>query len=412
MTNDALPQGAATKVSGDQRMVRQHNLAAVAQLVRSGTGYTRRDVGELLNLNKVTVSSLVGELIERGLLQQGVPDDVRGIGRPSAVLSVEEIRHLSIVIELLPSAVTATTWSLSLAERSSRTIAVSPSEAGPTRTIGRIATELRRALARATDAGQLVVGVVVALPGVIESEAGQVRLSGPLGWSDVPLREMLMAKVGTHCPPVRVERAANMATLAEWRNLPGCSSLVYLDEGSAGLGVGVVVENQLLSGHRGRAGELLFSSSNLAAKFRLDDLGLDALLRRDGRDDPAGQLPAPNPAKDDSAPEPLPVLSAGTMAAVDRLAESVADYLSTLVALLDPELVLLGGHFTTLAPYLGPTLRRSLDARLSRVWQSEIPIHFGVYGTRAARLGAATVSADGEFARLGSSGLLGAGSQA
>jgi predicted NBD/HSP70 family sugar kinase len=401
MNQDAPPHGTAAKVSGDQRMVRQHNLAAVARLVRSGTGHTRRDVGELLNLNKVTVSSLVGELIDRGLLEQNVPDDARGVGRPSAVLSVDETRHLAIVVELLPSTVTVTTWSLSLSERSSRTIAISPTELGPARTISRVATELRRTLARADDSGQQVVGVVVALPGVIESDAGHVRLSGPLGWHDVALRDRLMARVGAECPPVRIERAANMATVAEWRNLPGCSSLIYLDEGSAGLGVGVVVEDRLLSGHRGRAGELLFSSSNLAAKFRLDDLGLDALLRRtDNGTDFIGASPTSTAKPASSTPAIGQALTAKTRAAVDRLAESVADYLSTLVALLDPELVLLGGHFTTLAPHLGPTLRRSLDARLSRVWQTEIPIHFGVYGPRAARLGAATVAADQEFGRL------------
>lgn len=389
-------------------MVRQHNLAAVAGLVRSGPGYTRRDVGELLNLNKVTVSSLVGELITRGLLQQAVPDDARGVGRPSAVLSVDDVRYESIVVELLPSSVTVSTWSLALTQRTSRTLEISPAQLGPARTITRVATDLRRTLAAAQRRGTQVVGMVIALPGVIESGVGHVRLSGPLGWSDVDLRARLVGKVGAGCPPVHVERSVTMATLAEWRNLPGSSSLIYLDEGSAGLGVGVVVENRLLSGHRGRAGELLFAHSNLAAQFRLDDLGLDALLRQDDH----GDADRPRAAE----------LPRRTRAAVDRLAESVADYLSTLVALLDPELVLLGGHFTTLAPYLGPTLRRSLDAKLSRVWQSEIPIQFGAYGVTATAIGAATVAADKEFARLNppvptsvqrpdASRLLGAGGQ-
>lgn len=387
MTRHERPTGATRAGTADQRTVRQHNLATVAQLVRSGDAQTRRDIGELLGLNKVTVSSLVGELISRGLIQQSVPDDSRGVGRPSAVLGVDATANTSIVVEILPAAVTVTTWSLALTQRTIKTLAVEPADAGPTKTINRIATEVRRALVHAQAQHSYVVGIAVALPGVIESAVGSVRLSGPLGWTDVALRDLLVAKIGADCPPVHVERLANMATVAEWRDIPGCSSLVYLDEGSAGLGVGVVVENGLLTGYRGRAGELLFPArTNLAKLFRLDDLGLDALL-----DD---QQRSPGTEVDPSK------LSARTRASLERLAEAVADCLSTLVALLDPELVVLGGHFTTLAPYLGPPLRRTLDAKLARVWQSEIPVHFGSHGTSAARLGAATILADAAFAQL------------
>jgi predicted NBD/HSP70 family sugar kinase len=390
MTRVDRPTGVSRTATADQRTVRLHNLAAVAHLVRSGQARTRREIGELLGLNKVTVSSLVVDLIGRGLIQQTVPDDIRGVGRPSAVLGVDDVANTSIVVEILPAAVTVTTWSLSLVERTQRTIAIRPAEVGPDRTIARIATEVRRALSTARDHHERVVGVAVALPGVIESGEGRVRLSGPLGWSDVPLRERLVARIGADCPPIQIERSANMATVAEWRDIPGCSSLVYLDEGSAGLGIGLVVENRLLTGYRGRAGELLFPSrTDLARLFRLDDLGLEALLDTDSSQArPAGTRDA------------QPQLSAGTQAALERLAEAVAECLATLVALLDPELVVLGGHFTTLGQYLGPLLRHALDAKLARVWQSEIPVHFGVHGVRAARLGAATILADSAFAQL------------
>lgn len=398
MTVDGDQAGAAQGATADQRTVRQHNLAAVAHLVRSKSRLTRRDVGETLGLNKVTVSSLVGDLIGRGLIQQSIPEDTRGVGRPAALLAVDGFANTSIVIEILPVAVTVTTWSLSLTERTVRTVPGRPTEDGPAKTIAQIAAEVRRCLSRARSRGEQIVGIAVVLPGVIESGEGRVRISGPLGWGDVALRQRLVAKIGVDCPPVHIERSANMATVAEWRDIPGCSSMVYLDEGSAGLGVGVVVENHLLTGYRGRAGELLFPArTDLAGMFRLDDLGLDALLNAHGQNPHTPHAPGADAT-----------LSVRTRKSLDRLTESVTDCLSFLVALLDPELVVLGGHFTTLAPYLEIRLRRSLDAKLARLWQSEIPVRFGKHGVSAARLGAATMLADTAFARLTPSTTIGA----
>src|SRR3712207_2674062 len=71
----------------DQTSLRRANLGLVLRSLRDEGPRSRARLAADLGLNKATVSSLVGELIERGLAREGSPE--RGaVGRPGTVVEV------------------------------------------------------------------------------------------------------------------------------------------------------------------------------------------------------------------------------------------------------------------------------------------------------------------------------------
>ena len=71
----------------DQGTVRRANLALVLRSLRDNGSRSRARLAVDLGLNKATVSSLVGELIERGLVREGSAE--RGaVGRPGTIVEI------------------------------------------------------------------------------------------------------------------------------------------------------------------------------------------------------------------------------------------------------------------------------------------------------------------------------------
>jgi glucokinase len=96
--------------------------------------------------------------------------------------------------------------------------------------------------------------VGLSVPGPIDHARGAILNPPNLpGWEDVPLRARMSELLGL---PVRVENDANAAALAEWRYGAGrgARNLVFLTM-STGVGTGLILDDRLYRGHRGRASE-------------------------------------------------------------------------------------------------------------------------------------------------------------
>ncbi|MHC1740028.1 MAG: ROK family protein [Anaerolineaceae bacterium] len=100
-----------------------------------------------------------------------------------------------------------------------------------------------------------VISIAVAAPGYLEPKKGIV-VSAPNipGWNNLPLCEILSKKFRV---PVYLGNDANLAALGEWKFGAGRghSNLLYLTI-STGIGGGIILENQLINGANGMAGEL------------------------------------------------------------------------------------------------------------------------------------------------------------
>jgi predicted NBD/HSP70 family sugar kinase len=348
--------------------VRTTNLAVVLRYVRAHAPCSRADIAASTGLNKATVSSLVADLLDRRLLRETGMAEHR-IGRPAAMLTLETRPYAAVGIEvgadhlaavaLDPAGVRLLSWRRSFPGLDAT---AGRAEAAVAALAGRVTTKL-------TGQGRRILGLTVAVPGTVTATGG-VRFAPHLGWADLDLRPALIKALRQPAYQVVVDNDANLAALAEHRAGPhaGVPDLVTL-VGGVGVGAGIIAGSRLVPGDRGLAGQI--------GHLQLDPAGPLCRCGRRGCLEAYAGLPALIRAAlpDAEAPitdhahelERLTVLAgAGDPVAGQALAEAgrrLGHAVSVLSDLLDPRVVVLGGTFATLAPWLLPAVEAEVKSR-------------------------------------------------
>ncbi|MFO7689529.1 MAG: ROK family protein [Cryobacterium sp.] len=324
--------------------VRRHNLSSILRLVHQRGPTSRAGLTRLTGLNRSTISALVAQLVELGLVEERQPNATNQVGRPSPVVAVNgRVAALAVNPEI--DAVTVGLVGLDglVHRRIRRPTPESPSAAEAVRIAAAAIDELR-----GDGGGQHdVVGVGVAVPGLVRTHDGLVRHAPHLGWIDEPFAEQLAAAVGC---PVSAANDASLGLLAEhdFGSGVGCTDLIYLNGGASGIGGGLMVGGRVVGGHAGYAGE--FGHTRVSDSAATDSAGfrgtLEAEVTRSGLL-AALQLPAETDA-DTLEHALLASDSARVEAEVHRQLHHLAVALAGAINLLNPQLVVLGGFLAAL----------------------------------------------------------------
>ncbi|WP_261620166.1 MULTISPECIES: ROK family protein [Pseudarthrobacter] len=198
------------------------------------------------------MGTLIGQLVGLGLLYESAPTGEAQVGRPSP-----EVRPnpSAAALAVNPEIDAVTVGLVSLGGNVRKKIRF-PTDRIPTaREAVNIAAAVIAGMRSELDSAYRIVGVGVAVPGLVNRSEGVVRHAPHLGWRDEPVAQMLAEATGYSC------RAANDASLGAEAELifgagAGMQNLVYLNGGASGIGGGVVVGGKLLAGASGYAGEL------------------------------------------------------------------------------------------------------------------------------------------------------------
>jgi predicted NBD/HSP70 family sugar kinase len=389
MTDADLAQPVATE------RLRQQNTALLLRSLRDDGSASRAALAARTGLSKATVGTIVQALQDVGAVRED--DAVETVrtgqsGRPGRPVVLDGAGIVGLGLEVNVDYLAATALDLSGRPVLSRQVAVAPD--------GELLTSLVelavQCLAELRAEGRRVLGITVAVPALVDRATGHVVDAPNLGWRDVDLVATVATAVGAECP-VRVDNDANCAATAEHVQgaARGATDALYLT-GTVGLGAGLVIEGAVRRGAHGLAGEVGHTPFAGAPDARCvcgrrgcweASVGLRATLRAVGLAPSAGTDPV-------SAAEQVAGLArrdASARAAVRRVAADLGAGLVPLVGALDPEVVVLGGYFVPLGPWVVPVVCRALDrgrgpGRIStacRVALSSLGLH-------AASTGAAT----------------------
>ncbi|MEU5313952.1 ROK family protein [Streptomyces sp. NPDC021562] len=201
-----------------------------------------------------------------------------------------------------------------------------------------LVTTARRAVADSeVDPAEVVHGVV-GTPGVYDERQRRVRYAMHLpGWGRAGLFDRMREELGV---PLEVHNDANLAALGEYTYGVGAGSrlFAYIMIGT-GLGMGVVSEGRLFTGAHGLAGEIGFLPwPGQPEPERLEDaVSGEAVVGAARRFGMSGQLTAK--LVFDAARQGDPAAVRAVRLEGERIAHTVA----AAAAVLDPDLVVLGG---------------------------------------------------------------------
>ncbi|WP_248958807.1 ROK family transcriptional regulator [Sphaerisporangium perillae] len=372
--------------------VRATNLAVVLRFVRENAPCSRADIAASTGLNKATVSSLVADLIDRRMLRETGLTENR-VGRPATMLVLDGSPYAAIGIEVNVDYLTAVAVDLAGTELLSWRRSFPGATATPNQAVAAVAALARRVLNRMGKEARQVLGLTVAVPGLVDVN-GSVRIAPNLGWHDIDLSGDLAKALRDPGFPVLVDNDANLAALAEHRFGPhgGAENLVYLT-GEVGVGAGVIMDGRLRRGGQGFAGEI--------GHIQIDPRGADCRCGRRGCLEAVAGIGA---VLQRTAPDATPAELEPEIDEVVRLARGGdADILATLATIgsdlgkgvtiianvLNPEVIILGGYYVALAPWVLPAAREELTRRSFAPEAGGTRLVASTLGYGAAALGAA-----------------------
>jgi predicted NBD/HSP70 family sugar kinase len=251
-------------VTGDAQLLKQLNRMALVRQVGTRPGLSRASLADVLGLTKSTVSMLVRDLMDEGWLSESELIATGEVGRRATPLHLDPDRLalLGADIGVDEARVVATNL---LGEVLDSSIVSYDDTGAPASCIRLVAdglVRMARRLGRQSRAAgaRRLLGIGVGLHGGVDETQGVLRYAPHLGWRNVDVDSQLRAHfAGTPLEglPLHMQNEANVAALAEFEfsGQPGTDPLVYLSMGY-GVGAGVIVGDNLLTGLNGFAGEV------------------------------------------------------------------------------------------------------------------------------------------------------------
>ena len=227
------------------------NRQIVLNLVRAWQPVSRADLARLTGTRRGAISLIVNDLIAQGVLFEGAKGEAPR-GRKPQFLYIDSRKRCVIAVDVRPTRTSYMVTDL-LTEP---VIGVSSfaTQADPGRFIKALAERLRRILEDHRDLGQCE-GIGLVVPGMVDSTGSSISFAPRLGWRDFPLRDLLARETGL---PVHIENSGRACAIAQaWgvrREAGRSSDFVFLSV-SDGLGVGVVVNGEVVRGRHNVAGE-------------------------------------------------------------------------------------------------------------------------------------------------------------
>ena len=392
--------------------IKSHNLRAVLNILLHNAYVSRVRIAQLTGLSTTTVTNLITELLEQGIVAEEGPEQLqraRGVGRPRTALRlVPEARYavgVHIGVGSLHVAVTDLFGHKVAAVRQTH-----PLDRPARDVLDLIADMVTRAIADTGADSDRILGVGVGASGLVDPQTGVNVLAPNLGWHNVPVRDWLAERLDL---PVFVDNNVRAMALSEAMFGAGQDvqvlAYVYV---RVGVGAGFVVDGELYRGGAG-AGEighvvliadggqpcrcgntgcletLVSESAFLALAEQIAAREPDGLLAREL----AGAHVAPIDAVFAAARAGDP----SVQAMLDERARYMGIGLANLVNTLSPELIILGGIFAqgqdVLFPAVAQTLHQTAFADLGERVQLAAPS----FGHDAGVVGAAALALNAFF---------------
>jgi len=359
---------------------REINRQIALNLIRTHQPISRADLARLMNVRRGVASLLVSELLSENLIFEGALGEAVGRGRRPTFLYIDSRERCVVGVDIRASR----TYILVTDLVGRQLGAVSSFQTN--RDVDVLIQELARRIKQILTDYNACEGVGVSVPGMVEPTKGRVVHAPTLAWHDVNLRDPLAAALGI---PVQIENSGKACALAQlWAtrsDVVASGNSVFVSV-SDGVGVGIVVNGEVLRGRHNTAGEFGHVPLSIdGPKCSCGATGcwesyvsnLATLSRYFGRD-----LSDPRPRDSEEASFSVEDLiararagEAKALAALNSTARYLGLGLGSIVNALDPARIYIGGEITTAWSLIEPIVRSALRERTLTEFGGATEIH-------------------------------------
>ncbi len=352
--------------SVDATVMRQFNKRTVLNVLYKRQQTSRVSISRETGLNRATVSSLVDELIAEQFVQEVGLGTSKG-GRKPILLRFNANAGYAIGIDLqithIDTVLTNTRREVVYQNRLQMAVHKKPITSKLLHTV--LTEEVRAATAVCPKSPRGILGVGVALPGLVSYETGRVTYLPNLGITDWSIAADLTQSLQV---PVAIDNDANCGAWEAFLST-GIPNLLFINAG-IGVGAGIILKGQLHRGRDGIAGEAGHTTiSTLGVLCSCGNYGCweqyssEQALARYLREQGGGQVDAFAPGFVDGCIEAAQSGNQAYIQSWRTLAEALGVGISNLLQILNPESVYLGGTIAEAAPIILPEIQRVIRHR-------------------------------------------------
>lgn len=232
---------------------REINRQIALTLIRTHQPISRADLSRLMETNRANITFLVNELLEDDLVREGAQGSEKVRGRKPTFLYINSKKSFAVAVDVRASR-TFVMVTDSIGRQLGDIISF-PTEADPERFVPTLVSKVRGVLSE-SDGAAGCEGIGIVIPGMLDRKSGVVLHAPTLGWHDVNLLAPLQKEFGEI--EVHLENSGKACALSQLWATRGdggaVNDIVYVSV-SDGLGVGVVINGELMRGKHNTAGE-------------------------------------------------------------------------------------------------------------------------------------------------------------
>lgn len=368
--------------TGDQYLVKKINKAIVVDAIRNHSPLSRAQLSEMTGLNKGTVSTLVGELIEEQLVHEIGLGRSSG-GRKPVMLVFNRSAGYAVGVDIGVKYLIAVLTDLDGQIVAERQVELERHERE--QVVAVLTAAVRALIADAPTSPYGIVGAGVGVPGIVDDK-GTVLFAPNLEWEDVDLQGILQDEFGF---PFVVDNEANAGALGELHYGAGreAADIVYLSV-STGIGAGIVIGKQLMKGATGFSGEIGHTTietngrkcrcgnkgcwEQYASERAILEMAKPLGVERFGRLLELAQQESPD-----------------ALRLFHDVGESLGVGIANIVNTFNPELILIGNQMSRAEKWLRSSVERVVAQRSLPYHRRQVQIRFASLGMHSTVLGAA-----------------------
>jgi len=344
------------------------NKTSILKIVTMQGPVSRLQLHQLVGLSKMTISNLVTEYLEANILQKVAAASNGSAGRKTDLIDVVPDSLLTFSIQIRADAIQAGIVNLKGAILKSETMPLTP-EDDETTFSRKLHTLIEDILSDEHDYAQKLWGVGVSARGPLDIKNG-IILKPPYKTrlSDISIIESVKPYFDL---PIYLENDVNVSALAElyFSNIQEFDHFIYASIDEFGIGSGIIINRELYQGYHGFSGELGHVSIKYNGKpCRCGNTGclelyasineiLDWYAKRSGQ------------KRKDFTSDWLSLIDGVInndglcVQALDLMCEYLSCGITSLVNIVDPQCIFLGGSIGPAIKLMIPKIQGSINKR-------------------------------------------------
>lgn len=392
---------------GSFQAMKKLNKSLILKKILNDGPISRAEIAKAIKLTPPTVGTIVKELIEQQIVKESAQGESKG-GRKPTLLVIDHDAFCVIGIDAGPREVSVVLTNLQANLIDKKEVSVTKGIAKQDY-LALLINEAEALINRNETYMDKLIGIGVAMHGVVDAKNGVGLFAPNLHLRDIPVKDVLTKHFDL---VVQVENDARALALGEtWFGQgKGINNLLAVNIGS-GVGAGVVLDGELYRGDAHIAGEIGHMTIDLHGetcscgnKGCLQTIVSGEAIQKRAEQALIAGVETTLTTTSPTAYDLFKAAEAGdcfSQSCLTETAEAIGIGLTNVIHTINPDRILLNGGVMKASKYLLPEIKATVNRRALTKKAKETPIFVSELGDEATALGAVALVLVEVFKRNG-----------